>query len=242
MTVWIDQPLWHAHGRVWSHLISDQSLAELHAFARAAGLPGGGFEGDHYDVPAERHTAMISAGAQAVDGRELVRILRRSGLRVQKRRGERVLSSRRVPAGAPGMREDVILSGQDEPPAGTVRILLAVFRGDRLWTAPTTTGAWSLPTGTVGLLAYPAAVDDLRRRAPRTSTAPTMVGYVREMSLPATPQQQAARLRVCTVVLRGSAEDLDGQVSHPGRWVSRVGADERFVSQPWLPILNHAWP
>jgi hypothetical protein len=49
----IDQPRWPAHGRLWSHLISDSSLAELHAFADLLGLPPRSFEGDHYDVPAE---------------------------------------------------------------------------------------------------------------------------------------------------------------------------------------------
>ena len=39
MTVLIDWPSWPAHGTVWGHLVSDESLAELHAFAAAAGLP-----------------------------------------------------------------------------------------------------------------------------------------------------------------------------------------------------------
>ena len=33
MTLLIDPPAWGAHGRLWSHLISDTSLAELHDFA-----------------------------------------------------------------------------------------------------------------------------------------------------------------------------------------------------------------
>ncbi len=52
MTLMIDPPLWPAHGRRWSHLISDTSFAELHTFARALGIPERGFDGDHYDVPA----------------------------------------------------------------------------------------------------------------------------------------------------------------------------------------------
>ena len=36
MTVLIDPPAWPAHGTVFSHLVSDASLEELHAFARAA--------------------------------------------------------------------------------------------------------------------------------------------------------------------------------------------------------------
>ena len=33
VTVLIDPPRWPAHGRVWSHLVSDESYDELHAFA-----------------------------------------------------------------------------------------------------------------------------------------------------------------------------------------------------------------
>ena len=30
MTVLIDTPLWPKHGTVWSHLVSDSSIDELH--------------------------------------------------------------------------------------------------------------------------------------------------------------------------------------------------------------------
>jgi len=82
MTVLIDPPLWPRHGRIWGHLVSDSSLDELHAFARDLGIPERGFDRDHYDVPEDMHPRLIVAGAQLVDGRELVRRLRASGLRV----------------------------------------------------------------------------------------------------------------------------------------------------------------
>lgn len=82
MTVLIDRPAWPAHGRLWSHLVSDSSLAELHAFAAANAIPGRGFDLDHYDVPAERYDALVAAGALPVSNRELVTRLRASGLRV----------------------------------------------------------------------------------------------------------------------------------------------------------------
>ena len=47
MTVLIDPPAWPAHGTVFSHLVSDASLEELHAFARAAGLSERAFDRDH---------------------------------------------------------------------------------------------------------------------------------------------------------------------------------------------------
>lgn len=82
MTILIDPPTWPAHGTVFSHLVSDTSLAELHAFARANSLSERAFDLDHYDVPAEIYDHLIEAGAVAVDGRELTRRLIRSGLRV----------------------------------------------------------------------------------------------------------------------------------------------------------------
>ena len=50
----IDPPQVEWRGRLWSHLASDTSFEELHAFARALAVPEQGFDRDHYDVPAER--------------------------------------------------------------------------------------------------------------------------------------------------------------------------------------------
>jgi hypothetical protein len=85
MAVLIDQPMWPAHGTVWSHLVSDSDLDELHAFAERAGIPRRGFDRDHYDVPAERYDALVELGATPVGNRELVRRLEASGLRVSQR-------------------------------------------------------------------------------------------------------------------------------------------------------------
>lgn len=90
MTVLLDSPLWPKHSTVWGHLVSDASLDELHAFARAAGLPPRSFDLDHYDVPAERYDELVRLGAVRVERRELIRRLRGSGLRVtaqERRRG-----------------------------------------------------------------------------------------------------------------------------------------------------------
>lgn len=81
MAVLIDPPLWPARGRVWSHLVSDSSYVELHAFAGRLGMPRRAFERDHYDVPAELYDAAIALGAQAVGCQELVRRLSSAGLR-----------------------------------------------------------------------------------------------------------------------------------------------------------------
>ncbi|WP_144873116.1 DUF4031 domain-containing protein [Microbacterium sp. 1.5R] len=85
MTVLIDDPVWPAHGRLWAHLVSDESLDELHAFARAQDLPRRAFDLDHYDVPEDALPRLLAAGAQHVGGKELVRRLIASGLRVRGR-------------------------------------------------------------------------------------------------------------------------------------------------------------
>ncbi|WDF33289.1 DUF4031 domain-containing protein [Arthrobacter agilis] len=86
MAVLIDPPSWPAHGTVFSHLVSTSSLAELHAFAGAAGISRRAFDEDHYDVPARRYRELVERGAEEVSGTELVRALIASGLRVPARR------------------------------------------------------------------------------------------------------------------------------------------------------------
>lgn len=81
----IDPPFWPAYGRLWSHLVSDTSYDELHEFASAAGLPAHLFDEDHYDIPQERYAAVVAAGAVEVAGRDLIRRLIASGLRVPAR-------------------------------------------------------------------------------------------------------------------------------------------------------------
>ena len=85
MTVLVDPPRWPAHGRLWSHLVSDASVEELHAFADQLGIPERAFDEDHYDIPQERYDDVVAAGATPVEGRELIRRLIASGLRVPKR-------------------------------------------------------------------------------------------------------------------------------------------------------------
>ena len=84
MTILVDPPTWPGHGRFWSHLVSDASYEELHAFAAGVGLPRRAFERDHYDVLAERFDDVLAAGAQLVSSREIVTRLRAAGLRQRK--------------------------------------------------------------------------------------------------------------------------------------------------------------
>jgi hypothetical protein len=77
----IDTPRWPAHGRLFAHLISDVSVAELHAFAELIGAPRRAFERDHYDVPAERARIAVWLGATVVSSRVIVERLVVAGLR-----------------------------------------------------------------------------------------------------------------------------------------------------------------
>ena len=81
MTILVDPAIWPFRGRLWAHLVSDESYDELHAFAERLGMPRRAFQGDHYDVPAELRELAIELGASAVTGRELITRLRASGLR-----------------------------------------------------------------------------------------------------------------------------------------------------------------
>jgi Protein of unknown function (DUF4031) len=85
MTVLLDRPMWPAHGTLWSHLVSDATLEELHHFAARAEVPRRSFDIDHYDVPQERYDELLAAGAVPVSNRELVTRLVASGLRVRQR-------------------------------------------------------------------------------------------------------------------------------------------------------------
>jgi hypothetical protein len=85
MAILIDQPRWPAHETLWSHLVSDSSLAELHDFTSRMGIPLRSFDLDHYDVPQDRYDELVAAGAEPVSIRQLVERLRRSGLRVSQR-------------------------------------------------------------------------------------------------------------------------------------------------------------
>ena len=81
----IDPPNAAGHGRLWSHLASDTSYDELHAFAATLGIPPRGFDRDHYDVPADWYADVVAAGAVPVTSRELVARLTAAGLRRRKR-------------------------------------------------------------------------------------------------------------------------------------------------------------
>ena len=95
--IFIDPPTWPGHGRLWSHLISDTSYAELHAFAASVGIPRRAFERDHYDVIADRYESVVAAGARPVRSRDLVAMLHAAGLRRRHRSALAPVVGRRWP-------------------------------------------------------------------------------------------------------------------------------------------------
>ena len=84
MTILVDDPIWEAHGRRWAHLVSDESVEELHDFAIALGIPSRGFDRDHYDIPGEYVLQAIELGATKVGAKELLGRLIAAGLRVRR--------------------------------------------------------------------------------------------------------------------------------------------------------------
>jgi Protein of unknown function (DUF4031) len=87
VTVLIDTPVWPWRGRRWSHLVSDVSYEELHAFVAAElGIPRRAFQGDHYDVPEDLYDVAVAAGAVPVGARELLARLLVADLRLRKPR------------------------------------------------------------------------------------------------------------------------------------------------------------
>ncbi|MFT4198988.1 MAG: DUF4031 domain-containing protein [Pseudoxanthomonas sp.] len=69
MAVYVDDAIWPWRGQRWAHLMAD-TLAELHAFAAALGLPRRSFQdktsGAHYDISAELREQALRHGAVAI--------------------------------------------------------------------------------------------------------------------------------------------------------------------------------
>lgn len=94
MTLYADTPRWDRHDTVWGHLISDASLAELHAGAARLGLSGRAFDLDHYDWPIDLRPRLLAGGVRMVGNRELTRVLIASGLRIPQARRSRARAER----------------------------------------------------------------------------------------------------------------------------------------------------
>ncbi|MGL5849469.1 MAG: DUF4031 domain-containing protein [Phycicoccus sp.] len=131
MAILIDPPRPERYGRRWSHLVSDTDLDELHAFAERLRIPRRAFEGDHYDIPEERYPDVVAAGARPTSGRDLVRALAASGLRMRKRRGDKGVARASDVALAEGVRVDVdLIASAREADAARVFAAIVFVRDD----------------------------------------------------------------------------------------------------------------
>ncbi len=238
MTIWIDPPAWPAHDRLWSHLVSDTSYEELHEFASAQGISRRAFEGDHYDVPADHYAALVAAGAREVGGRDLVRILIASGLRIQKRRHERVVHSTQDAPWLPvGGRADVIASRQDDAPSATVVVRLAIMRGPDLLVVEREGVGPDLPMAAVGPDGPAATLAVLRSElfGRVHLPMPSLLGYVRNTVTLADADYPWPVPKACFAIFLDHllpADDADH-----GTWLDLAAAAPVLSDRHWWPLL-----
>ena len=83
----MDPAVWPWRGDRWSHLVSDVSYDELHAFAERLGVPRRAFQGDHYDLPPRVRERAVALGTEEVSTKEL--LLRMAGPRGDRARRRR---------------------------------------------------------------------------------------------------------------------------------------------------------
>jgi Protein of unknown function (DUF4031) len=236
VTIWIDPPAWPAHGRLWSHLVSDVSYAELHDFAVAQGVSRRAFEGDHYDVPEERYAQLVAAGARPVGPHDLVRILRGSGLRIQKRTRERVVASFSEPSWLPpGSRVDVIASRQATPPVGTVVVRLATLVGGEVLLAVAPDGRLDLPSAKVESDDVATTVARLRAALDgRQDHTASLLGYVRHTVPDPDPTYPWPSPTASFAVY---LESRAAATTAAGLWVTLAASASLVGDRDWWPLV-----
>ncbi len=252
MSIWIDVPMWPRHGTVFAHLISDESLDELHAFASAVGLHPRSFDGDHYDVPHERFADVMAAGATSVAGGDLVRKLVSSGLRLRKRKSDRPVARVTDLVLGDGTRADVDLIASDrEIDRSTVFAGMVFLRdGDgrfALVHSPRR-DAWGSPGGWLesGESAAEGAVREVWEetgiRVTEGELRPCgyerfeIRGEVRGRWLPGRSYLQVFRSELSGPgpVLQPALDDVDAV-----EWVDLDEFEQRCSGEFWWPLVEH---
>lgn len=235
---------------MWSHVISDTSLEELHGFAARAGVPPGAFEGDHYDVPAERHTDVVAAGATLTSGSNLVRRLRDSGLRFRKRKGERPLG--RHPDGLPavGGRHvlDVIASTLEPPRTAGAAVVLVTDGRHLVLVRNDSRPGWAPPGGKreEGESVRAAAVREIAEETglDLQTQALRPVGYERitvvdgEQVGPWDAGDNHIAVFAAQVPSGLSVAPVTADVLE-ARWATVTTARELCGDQPWWALVEH---
>lgn len=250
MAIYVDPPRWPAHGRLWSHLISDASVEELHAFAAAAGIPRRAYEGDHYDVPAERYQELVAAGAVPVETRQLLRILVDSGLRMRKRHGDKGILRVKGAEVAPRRVADVDLFRADrEVPEGRVFAAVVILRdrgGDFALVRSRRRAAWNFPGGrrNPGEGVREAAVREVCEETGLVLDEETLVAYGYERFLTASVDnvwdESGDLLQLYCAALSDSRPALTS--AHPDttdrRWVTAGELRELCSEAFWWPLVE----
>lgn len=242
----VDPPVWSARGRVWSHLASDVSYDELHAFAVRVGLHPYTYDGDHYDVPSDRYGEVVAAGAVPVPTRDLLGRVRAAGLRFHKRRGERPLAA--VPDGVPGLssphRWDLVLSDREPPHETTVAAAVVVTDGrGRLLLVRDDDGPWDRPGDSCVDDESPraAAAGSLWERARLDLPVTDLVacGYERTVVFSEGDPRRAGSEVDHVAVYRAvvSSPPLDGVGASAG-WFDAPSASARCGGSPWWPLVE----
>lgn len=245
----VDPPRWPFRGRLFSHVASDTSIAELHDFALAQRLHPRSYDGDHYDLPAERYDEVVAAGALPVSNRELLAAVQAAGLRFRKRRGERPVAS--IPDGLPFLREPhtlEMLRSPFEPPAETTIAAVTFVRdaADRLllvasparggWEAP---GGWREPRESTRAGAVREVAEETGVAVPAESLEPFGYERVRFVRAASDPRwHRTSHVAVFRARVAGTGSDGIGPEGQPFAWIEPPAVAARCASAPWWPLLE----
>lgn len=250
MAIWIDPPAWPAHDRLWSHLISDTTVVELHDFAARQGIPRRGFEGDHYDVPQERYADLVAAGAQETTSRDLLRRLQVGGLRLRKRRGEKGVARVLGVEFPDGSSADVdLVRAPTEAPEGVVfAAILLVTAGDgrvaacfsprrQEWSIP---GGWREEGESVRACAVRELEEETGLVVPEQDLRP--VGYERfhPVSLTGLWPSGGGIIQMYRVAMRSAPTELVAAEpdSVDPQWMTLTELESRSGDRFWWPLLD----
>lgn len=248
MAILIDPPAWPAHGRRWSHLVSDTSLEELHAFARSLGIPERGFEGDHYDIPEERYAAVLAAGARPTPPRDLLRALQASGLRLSKRAGDKGVARQRGVLLASGTVADIdlLVSSRpvDERRVFAAMVFLRDAGGDfavvhsvrrQQWGSP---GGWRELGETVRENAIREVVEEVGIELSAADLVPFGYERFRHLSGPLLRPPGQDVLQAFTATISQTRPPLSAQASDTSqrRWVTPEEYEDLCSGEFWWPL------